>query len=85
MDQMIQGGGGESTGPDEVRGARAAPVVEIELFEAEVPLSAIARSAMAESDNGLGMAIPAEEPWEAADFLLCRLVDEDGVEGWGEA
>lgn len=50
-----------------------------------MPLSELARSAMAESDNGLGMAIPAEEPWEAADFLLCRLVDEDGVEGWGEA
>jgi muconate cycloisomerase len=64
---------------------RAAPVVAIELFEARVPLSSIARSAMAESDNGLGMAIPAEEPWLEADFLLCRLVDEDGVEGWGEA
>ncbi len=84
MDQTIQNRAA-STGPDEIRGTRAAPVVEIELFEAEVPLSAIARSAMAESDNGLGMAIPAEEPWEAADFLLCRLVDEDGVEGWGEA
>ena len=40
---------------------------------------------MAASDNGLGMAIPAEEPWLAADFLFCRLVDEDGNEGWGEA
>lgn len=60
-------------------------MVGIELFEARVPLSSIARSAMAESDNGLGMAIPAEEPWLEADFLLCRLVDEDGVEGWGEA
>lgn len=63
----------------------AAPVARIELFEARVPLSALARGAMAHSDNGLGMAIPAEEPWEEADFLYCRLVDEDGVEGWGEA
>ena len=31
------------------------------------------------------MAIPAEDPWEIADFLLVRLVDEAGVEGWGEA
>ena len=64
---------------------RAAAIVAVELFEAEVPLSSLARGAMAESDNGLGMAIPAEEPWEAADFLLCRLVDEDGTEGWGES
>ncbi len=63
----------------------SAPVVEIELFEARVPLSPIARSAMSESDNGLGMAIPAGDPWEAADFLLVRLADEDGHEGWGES
>ena len=63
----------------------AAPIVAVELFEAAVPLSTLARGAMAQSDNGLGMAIPAEEPWEIADFLLCRLVDEDGIEGWGEA
>lgn len=75
---------GDPTGASRGRG-RAAPVVAVELFEAEVPLSSLARGAMAESDNGLGMAIPAEEPWEAADFLLCRLVDEDGVEGWGES
>jgi muconate cycloisomerase len=66
-------------------GERAAPIVGVELFEVKVPLSAIARGAMAESDNGLGMAIAAEEPWEVADFLYCRLVDEDGVEGWGES
>lgn len=64
---------------------RAAPIVAVELFEAEVPLSELARGAMAQSDNGLGMAIPTEEAWEAADFLYCRLEDEDGVEGWGEA
>ncbi len=62
----------------------SAPVTTIELFEVEVPLSDIARSAMAESDTGLGMAIAAEEPWLSADFLYVRLVDEDGVEGWGE-
>ncbi len=57
----------------------------IELYEARVPLSELARSAMAESPNGLGMAIPAEMPWLEADFLYCRLVDADGVDGWGEA
>ncbi len=40
---------------------------------------------MAESDNGLGMAIAAEEPCLEADFLFCRLLDEDGHEGWGES
>lgn len=64
---------------------RAAPVVRIDLFEAKVPLSSIARSAMAESDNGLGMAIAAEEPWLEADFLFVCLVDEAGNEGWGES
>jgi muconate cycloisomerase len=57
----------------------------IELFQARVPLSRLARGAMAASDNGLGMAIPAEEPWLEADFLMCRLVDGDGNEGWGES
>lgn len=67
------------------RNHRAAPVVRLELFEAKVPLSSIAQGAMAESDNGLGMAIAAEEPWLEADFLFCRLLDEDGHEGWGES
>ena len=71
MNQSIQGG--------------SAPVERVELFEARVPLSELARGAMAASDNGLGMAIPTEEPWLEADFLFCRLVDENGVEGWGEA
>ena len=64
---------------------RAAPITTVELFEAKVPLSELARGAMAESDNGLGMALEVEEPWLEADFLYCRLEDADGVEGWGEA
>jgi len=73
------------TSPDAPPAGRAAPIVAVELFEVEVPLSELARGAMAESDNGLGMALEVEEPWLAADFLLCRLVDADGLEGWGEA
>ncbi len=57
----------------------------VELFPVRVPLSSLARGAMAESDNGLGMAIPTEEPWLDADFLFCRLVDGEGNEGWGES
>lgn len=63
---------------------RSAPVVEIELYTVRVPFSDIARQAMSESDNGLGMALEAEEPWEAGDFVFARLRDEEGTEGWGE-
>ncbi len=63
----------------------SAPITTIELHEAQVPLSGIARAAMEQSETGLGMAIAAEDPWLAADFLFVRLVDEDGVEGWGES
>jgi muconate cycloisomerase len=63
----------------------AAPVVtRLELYALRVPFSAIAREAMDSSSTGLGMAIPAEEPWEAGDFVFARLVDEAGGEGWGE-
>jgi muconate cycloisomerase len=67
------------------RGPTAPTIAAVELFEARVPLSELARGAMAASETGLGMALPAEEPWLAADFLFCRLLDEDGAEGWGEA
>lgn len=30
------------------------------------------------------MALDADEPWEAGDFVLARIWDEDGLEGWGE-
>lgn len=60
-------------------------MTRLDLFPLRVPLSEIARGAMDESETGLGMAIPAEEPWEAGDFVYARVEDEDGVEGWGEA
>jgi muconate cycloisomerase len=66
------------------RPARPPVVARLELFAARVPFSSIARQAMDDSATGLGMAIPAEEPWEAGDFVFARLVDEDGTEGWGE-
>lgn len=65
--------------------SESAPVEQVDLFEVRVPLSELARGAMAASDNGMGMAIPTEEPWLVADFLFARLVDANGVEGWGEA
>jgi muconate cycloisomerase len=82
MDQTVRSGVGmaEAGGSSVHR-----PVATtLELFSATVPFSAIARRAMDESPTGLGMAIAAEEPWEAGDFVFARLVDEDGNEGWGE-
>ena len=40
---------------------------------------------MARSETGLGMAIPAEEPWTGGDFVVVRLTAEDGSRGLGEA
>ena len=58
--------------------------VELELRAVRVPFSGLAQKAMDSSANGLGMAIAAEEPWEAGDFVIARLVDEAGTEGWAE-
>lgn len=74
-EQTIQQESGRTSG---------AVVTRLELFGARVPFSAIARQAMDTSATGLGMAIAAEEPWEAGDFVFARLVDEEGAEGWGE-
>lgn len=44
----------------------------------------MARARMDESPTGLGMAIPAEEPWEFGEFVICRIESDDGVVGWSE-
>jgi muconate cycloisomerase len=62
------------------------PAVErIELFRLHVPFRETVREAMARSEGGLGMAIPAEEPWTGGDFVIARLTAEDGSQGLGEA
>lgn len=79
MKQTVQSGG---TGFD---GGVERPVsVRLELRSVRVPFSEIAQSAMSSSSTGLGMAIPSEEPWEAGDFVIARLEDEQGMEGWAE-
>lgn len=64
--------------------ATAALVKRIELFPVHVPFRAVVRDAMARSSGGLGMAIPAEEPWTGGDFVIARLTATDGTEGVGE-
>jgi muconate cycloisomerase len=62
------------------------PLVDrIELFPLHVPFRAAVREAMARGAGGLGMAIPAEEPWTGGDFVIARLTAEDGAQGVGEA
>jgi muconate cycloisomerase len=68
--------------PDAERSPR---IVAVELHPISMPFSGGARASMDASPNGLGMAIAAEEPWEAGDFVYCRLEAEDGTSGWGEA
>jgi muconate cycloisomerase len=61
------------------------PAIErIELFPLRVPFREAVRAAMARSQGGLGMAIPAEEPWTGGDFVIARLTAEDGSRGVGE-
>jgi muconate cycloisomerase len=60
-------------------------IARIELFPVHVPFRAIVRETMAKSPGGLGMAIPAEEPWLGGDFVIARLTAEDGSQGVGEA
>jgi muconate cycloisomerase len=64
----------------------ATPTVErIELVPVHVPFRETVRETMARSPGGLGMAIPAEEPWTGGDFVIARLTADDGTQGAGEA
>ena len=58
-------------------------ITTIELTPIKVPFPAFVREAM-QSAGGLGMMIPAEEEWLGGDFVICRLIAEDGSIGLGE-
>jgi muconate cycloisomerase len=62
-----------------------ATISRIELFSLFVPFREEVRQVMSSSAGGLGMAIPAEEPWMGGDFVVCRLTANDGRSGVGEA
>jgi muconate cycloisomerase len=65
--------------------ARLAAIVRIELFSLFVPFREEVRRIMSSSAGGLGMAIPAEEPWTGGDFVVTRLTADNGHTGVGEA
>jgi muconate cycloisomerase len=59
-------------------------ILRIELTPVHVPFKDVVRQTMQSGVGGLGMAIPAEEAWLGGDFVICRLVADDGSSGLGE-
>ncbi|MFX0137524.1 MAG: mandelate racemase/muconate lactonizing enzyme family protein [Candidatus Hodarchaeota archaeon] len=60
-------------------------ILSIELTPLHVPFKETVRQLLGESEGGLGMAIPAEEPWLGGDFVICKLTADDGNIGIGES
>ncbi|MEX2725491.1 MAG: mandelate racemase/muconate lactonizing enzyme family protein [Candidatus Freyarchaeota archaeon] len=60
-------------------------IVRIELTPLYVPFRPEVRKAMESGEGQLGMAIGAEEPWLGGDFVICKLVCDDGTTGLGES
>ncbi|MFX0070456.1 MAG: mandelate racemase/muconate lactonizing enzyme family protein [Candidatus Hermodarchaeota archaeon] len=60
-------------------------IVRIELTPLQVPFKEAVRKAMGEGEGALGMAIPAEEAWLGGDFVIVKLICQDGTEGLGES
>ena len=61
-----------------------ARIVRIELTPLFVPFREIVRKSMEAGAGGLGMAIAAEEAWPGGDFVICKLIADDGSIGLGE-
>jgi len=59
--------------------------MRIELTPVFVPFHETVKQAMQSGSGGLGMAIAAEEAWLGGDFVICRLIADDGNIGTGEA
>ncbi len=59
-------------------------IKRIELTPIHVPFKEAVRKAMGESQGGLGMAIKAEEAWLGGDFVIIRMLTNEGYEGIGE-
>ena len=60
-------------------------IERIELTPVFVPFWEVVKQAMQASAGGLGMAIAAEEAWLGGDFVICKLIADDGSIGLGEA
>ena len=60
-------------------------IVAIEMTPVFVPFYEFVRQAMQAGAGGLGMAIAAEEAWLGGDYVICKLIANDGSVGLGEA
>jgi muconate cycloisomerase len=60
-------------------------ISRIELTPVQVPFRPLVREAMAKGPGGVGMAIPVERPWTAGDFVIARVMTDDGRVGLAEA
>jgi len=60
-------------------------IKKIELTPIHVPFRPQVRKVMGETEGGLGMAIPSDEVWLGGDFVICKLFDNEGNIGLGEA
>lgn len=49
-----------------------------------MPFKEYVQKAMGESQDGLGMAIGAEEAWLGGDFVICKLITNNETVGLGE-
>jgi len=63
---------------------REVRIIRIEMTPVFIPFRAMVKEAMKLGPGGLGMAIPAEEEWLGGDFVICKLVADDGSIGLGE-
>jgi muconate cycloisomerase len=59
-------------------------IVKIELTPVCVPFHEDVLNLMQDSEGGLGMAIAADQPWTGGDFVICKLIDDQGNTGVGE-
>jgi hypothetical protein len=62
-----------------------ARIIRIELRPIFVPFLEAVKQTTQSGAGGLGMAIVAEEAWLGEDFVICRLIADDGSAGVGEA
>ncbi len=60
-------------------------IKSIELTPIFIPFKEPVKRVMETGEGSLGMAIKAEEPWLGGDFVICKLVCNDGTVGLGES
>ncbi len=59
-------------------------IIKIELTPVHVPFKEQVRKVMESGEGGVGMAINIDEAWLGGDFVICRLICDDGNIGLGE-